>query len=478
MKRRKLTSPLHPLAGLLAPVRNGQGGGGAGTGTLNRSPFLQSLYAERDELEAFIERTVNGAMTGGEDGKRRDLSVSERETLTKTRSRIAALDEQIEPLEEFEKVRAAGNAAARNYPPAGPSDRPGSDGGNDTSSRTGLGAHTNPRGVDYKTRGQVIVDQLRAAPGHMGGQSDPAARERLMTAGVRYPGMSDDEARALVTQVTGDTPGILPIPIIGEVMNDVDAARPFVNSVGPKAMAFAGETFKRPLITQHTAVGKQTTQATNTGIGSQKLVIGSVTFTKETWGGALQVSRQDIDWTSPSAWDAILNDLTQQYGLSTENVVADTFATAVTVATEVVGAAGIPGGGNLQAWIAALYASAALAYAGAGELPDTIWMSLDMWSGLGPLIDAQMAMQKSPGTSSLASFGGILTDLPRVVVPSFANGTLVIGAKRWTEVYEERLGLLQAVNPSILGVDIAYGGYIAFNTIKPAAFAKVTNTVA
>lgn len=434
-----------------------------------RSPMLQRLYDERDQCIAFVDQTVAGANV---DGQERDLSQSEQESLARTRERIAQIDAQIKPLEEFEQVREAGDAAAKNYLRATPAA---------TASPAGvvsLGAQVNQRSFEYKSRGHVIVDQLRAAPNHMGGQSDPDARQRLMSAGVRYPGMSDDEARAILTQVTGDTPGVLPVPIIGEIMDDVDAARPFINSLGAKSLAFAGETFKRPLITQHTQVTQQTTQATTTGIGSQKLVIGSVTFTKQTWGGGLQISRQDIDWTSPSAWDAVLNDLTRQYGLSTENAVADTFATAVVAATEVVGAAGIPGGGNLQAWLTALYASAALAYAGSGELPDTIWMSIDMWAGLGPLIDAQMAMEKSPGRSSLASFGGILADLPRVVVPSFANGTLIIGAKRWTEVYEERLGLLQAVNPTILGVDIAYGGYVAYNTIKPAAFAKVTNTAA
>ena len=52
---------------------------------------------------------------------------------------------------------------------------------------------------------------------------------------------------------------------------------------------------------------------------------------------------------------------------------------------------------------------------------------------------------------------------------------MLFRARRWTEVYEERIGLLQAVNPSILGVQIAYGGYIAYNTLKPTAFCKVTN---
>ncbi|GAA4681333.1 phage major capsid protein [Phytohabitans rumicis] len=463
------------------------------TNTVTRSPFLQSLYDERHELEAFIERTVAGAMTGGTDGARRDLSQTEQETLTRTRTRIGQLDDQIQPLEEFEQLRSAGDASARNHPvrPT-PAAQPGAGEG-----RTALGMRVETRVHNYRTRGECIVDQLRAAPQNLGGQSDQAARERLLSAGVIYAGISDadiavaranardaanrlaqDPTQARVTQVTGDTPGILPVPIIGEVMNDVDAARPFIDSLGAKGLAFTGETFKRPVITQHSAVGKQTTQATTTGVGTQKLVIGSVTFTKETWGGYLDVSRQDIDWTSPAAWDAILNDLQEQYALQTENAAADAFAAAVVASVEVVGAAGIPGGGDLKAWITALYGAAALAYTGGGRLPDKIWASLDMWSGLGPLIESQVSTNQQPGSSSVGSFTGDLLKLPRVVVPSFPNGTLIIGVSRWSEVYEERIGLLTAVLPSVFGVQVAYGGYVAYNTLKAGAFAKVVNIAA
>jgi hypothetical protein len=85
-------------------------------------------------------------------------------------------------------------------------------------------------------------------------------------------------------------------------------------------------------------------------------------------------------------------------------------------------------------------------------------------------------MGNDAGQVNIGDFqAGNLLKLPRTVVPSFPAGTIIIGASRWSEVYEERIGLLQAVNPSILGVQIAYGGYVAYNTIKPTAFCKVVN---
>jgi hypothetical protein len=460
--------------------------GADGTVEVTASPMLQRLYTERNDLVSFLERTVKGA-----NDQARDLSASEQETLANTRKRMAELDAQITPLQDFEKDKARGAQLTATYVPQGQGQagQPAGLGADSTSS-----VSTKVRAMPYTSRGEVIVDQIRAAGfAQKGGIGlpDGEARDRLISAGVVPPGANEDQIRAAhqngarfqsearVTQVSGDTPGIIPVPIIGDVMNDVDAARPFIGSVGAKPLDFAGETFKRPLITQHVAMGKQTTQATSTGLGSQKMTIGSVIFTKETWGGWLDVSRQDIDWTSPSAWDALLGDFTDQYGLVTENAAGDAFAAAVAAGNTPVEVAGAVGASTLAQWVTAIYAGAALAYAGAGRLPDTIWMGLDLWGVLGPLLEAQVPTLNGDlgGTNVGDMQAGNLLKLPRVVVPSFPANTIVVGARRWTEVYEERIGLLQAVNPSILGVQIAYGGYIAYNTIKPTAFCKVTNAV-
>lgn len=453
--------------------------------------MLERLLAERESVISFIDRTVQEANSAN-DGKGRDLSATEQETLKNSKDRIAQLDAQIKPLQEHEAARAAGAQATADYAPS-VQDR--------AAQGSGQGpqpvARTQPVKCEYKTRGQVIVDQIRAAglsPSHYGQQEpDIEARGRLVSAGVTPPLATAEEIRAAkmasaqlanqynaqerATQVSGDTPGIMPVPIVGAVMNDVDNARPFIDSVGAKPLDFAGETFKRPLITQHVAMGKQTTQATSTGLGSQKMTIGSVTFTKETWGGWLDVSRQDIDWSSPSAWDALLTDFTDQYGLVTENAAGDAFAAAVAAGNTPVEVAGTGSASTLKDYVTALYAAAALSYAGGGRMPDHIWMGLDMWGVLGPLVESQVpTMNNNLGRSELSDFqAGDLLRLPRTVVPSFPAGTIIIGSSRWTEVYEERIGLLQAVNPSILGVQIAYGGYIAYNTIKPTAFTKVVN---
>ena len=62
------------------------------------------------------------------------------------------------------------------------------------------------------------------------------------------------------------------------------------------------------------------------------MIIGEVTGTSQTFGGYVNVSRQLIDFSNPSAMDLIISDLAQQYALQTENDACDTFLAAATAA--------------------------------------------------------------------------------------------------------------------------------------------------
>jgi hypothetical protein len=64
--------------------------------------------------------------------------------------------------------------------------------------------------------------------------------------------------------------------------------------------------------------------------------------------------------------------------------------------------------------------------------------------------------------------------VPRIVVPTFAAGTCIIGNSSMFEVYEEVIGLLSVIEPSILGVQVAYGGYVAFGALQGTALVPLT----
>ena len=78
------------------------------------------------------------------------------------------------------------------------------------------------------------------------------------------------------------------------------------------------------------------------------------------------------------------------------------------------------------------------------------------------------------GSASLTTFGGDILRLPRVMSPGLPAGTVILGRKTGFEFYEQRVGLLQAVEPEVLGVKISYGSYTAAGAIDATLFCKVT----
>lgn len=419
------------------------------------NPVLQRLEEERQTQTDLMDGILAEV-----EAESRDLSDTEERSLATIRDRVIAIDKQLKQLRGIEELRAAGQQANQQYrrtePPA------------DNGGRSGLSfPNSQGREYEFRTAGEFLAAGWRAV-----NKGDESSRDKLRSHGVDIEGGMLVRAAAPHT-TTAETPGLLPVPIVGEIMKNIDAARPFVSSVGPKDLGgIPGTSFKRPIVTQSVNVGKQNGEKTEVEDGQFK--VGSVDFAKDTYGGWTNVSRQDIDWTSPGVWDALLTDFMEIYGLQTENAAADAFATAVTqqTATEIADAANP----TLNDFLKALYEAAALSYAGSGRLPDTIWASLDMWAKMGPLIDSLKAANagNGGGDSAINSFAGNLLNVPRIVVPSLAAGTLIVGVKSRTEVYEDRIGFLTAVQPRVLGVELAYGGYMASGTLKPAAFAEVT----
>jgi hypothetical protein len=399
---------------------------------------------ERADQLSFVDELLTKVEADGG----RDLVDAEIKNLEAARQRVQELDAQIVPLEEHEIMTARHQETAGLYVPQ---DRPG-------PSRQAIGH--GPESA-WPSAGAFMTDLLRAR-GYM---ADPRS-------GARLPADPNAAARiqyALENQTTADTPGLLPHTIVGGVVNLIDASRPFITSIGGgRPMGgIPGKTFGRPKITQHTLVGIQAAEKTE--LPTRKMIIGEVPFTKVTKGGAVDVSRQDIDWSSPAAWDILVRDLADSYAIDTENEAADSFAagaSAVNAATPVAT-------GDLEGLATALYTAAGLVYSSSKKLPDRIWMGADMWGRLGPVLDLACCTNGSVGDSSLTSFSGNLFQVSRVVVPSFPPGTVIIGNSTAFEVYEEVIGLLTAVEPSLLGVEVAYGGYIAFNYVAAEGVAPL-----
>lgn len=270
---------------------------------------------------------------------------------------------------------------------------------------------------------------------------------------------------ALADETTTEIPGLLPYAIVGELLGRQTGRRPLWDSLRSRSMPMQGSTFGRPRITQHVKVDEQATQKTEVATQQLKVLLDEVG--KKTIAGALDVAQQAIDWSSPSLLNELVADFVSVYIRYTDAYAAKTLVTA---------AKGTPvewdGKAPTIAGVLATAAGQVYSSLGADEdaFPNTAWCSVDMWVALAGLADTT-GRAMFPALGPANAYGR--TDLARpdqgmkdtgfawVVDKNLPEGTLIVGDSQLCETYENGRRLLQAVVPGVLGLDLAYMGYVA-----------------
>ena len=281
--------------------------------------------------------------------------------------------------------------------------------------------------------------------------------------------------RAAAPEVgTTDTPGILPTPILGPVYNNFVGNRPVVDAIGAKAMPGGGKVFIRPEVTTHTSIAQQAAEFDTLQSGT--LVVTDNQVTKTTFGGYVQISEADLDWTDPAVLSIILDDLGRIYANQTDNAAADALAAGATV-TENFTYASI---NDPTEWARWFYAAArGILSTSNGNLPTHVFMGPDIWELLGRLVDAdnrplfpQVGPMNAfgnmgPGTTEAVAFG-----LRVVVDRNFPNDTLIAGDASGFEIFEQQKGAISVDVPETLSRTLAWRGYFATLMIDPQKFRK------
>lgn len=275
-----------------------------------------------------------------------------------------------------------------------------------------------------------------------------------------------EEATTLLRTVqetgTADTSGILPTPIIGDLVKFVDASRPLISAMRPMPMPAKGKTFSRPRLTQSTQSAAQTEKSQ---LQSRQLTTTGDTVTKATHGTVLNLTEQDIDWSDPALLDIAYEDMAEQYAIDTETTAATAVAAAATTTTAFD--ISTAGAGDITP---ALALAAASVYNTAKRLPDTVLCAVNVWAFLAGLVDGDdrplfpnLSPVNAPGTLELTSFSGNPMGLKLVVSPHFADNFFAVGASRLLEQYEINKGFVTVNVPSVLEQQVAYRGYFATN---------------
>ena len=268
----------------------------------------------------------------------------------------------------------------------------------------------------------------------------------MLRAQLRSKLFDDEDAADLVRaayagQTTTTDQGMVPIPLLREVIGVVDQQRPFINSIDRQPLPPSGMSFRIPSVTVGVTVAEQATQ--NTDVDSTEGDIDDITVNVKTFAGGNRVSRQLIDRSDPSYFDELLRQLAASYANVTDKFAHDT------AATNAVTSAGAAGSGIYGAVVQGI----ADAYGVMRFTPNTLHM---------------------PAQTSLTNRFGWLNVLRDVdddgrplfaaANPSNANGLMTQGSTNGTVA-----GLNAVVNPNI-------SGDLAFGYVYPSAFATFYET--
>jgi hypothetical protein len=283
--------------------------------------------------------------------------------------------------------------------------------------------------------------------------------------------------------LTTDTPGLLPVPVLGPVFDDLNYVRPVVAAVGARAMPDGGnqKTFIRPTWTTHTSVAAQTPELNP--VSATTPVIASNVVSKTTLAGQVTLSVQDVDFTSPGAMEIILRDLASQYLISSDNLAADQIV-AQGVASGVTWTVNQTDPTDL---ISTLYEVAESILVATRFLPDHLFVAPDVWRKISQQLDADkrpvfpyaaaagLMGVNGMGTQNITSYNTLNPlGLNLVVDANFASGTMVLARGNAIEFYEQIRGLMSVEAPSTLGRTFSYYGYASLFVADSTMVQKIT----
>jgi len=394
--------------------------------------MLAKYIAELEERQQFMDGIMEAA--GG-----KDLSDEQAELVSEIRDRMKVVNEKMKPLEEARRISGDSSERIRQL------------------AVYMQGDNQPPQQIEYRSAGEYALDMWR------GGLGDEDAKGRLHRWG--------HEHRAASHETTSDITGLLPAPILGPVIQFIDAARPLVGALGPRQLPSA--SFSRPKVTQHTAVAAQSAEKAE--LTSQKMVIGKLNTTPVTLGGYVNVSSQSIRWSEPQVMDIIIQDLAAQYAILTESTAVQAFYAGGTTGTVTI--PGTPSATNVAA---ALWGAAGQVYTatqGQGRLIAAV--SPDVLGIIGPLFAPVNPTNAQSSGFSAADFGsgvvGSVAGITVVVTNGFGTTKrMMVLSSAAAEVYEDRIGSLSVVEPSVLGVQVAYAGLFADLIVEAGGIVKVT----
>jgi HK97 family phage prohead protease len=302
----------------------------------------------------------------------------------------------------------------------------------------------------------------------------PSAAEYIVAAcqgGETFARMTEGIRASAPDVNTSTLDGLLPVPTVAPIYNNLVGMRPIVDAIGVRAMPTSGKVFIRPKVTTNVSQGVVTQSTT---ITAGQFIVDDIQVTKGIYGGYVSLSEASIDWTSPEVLGALLDDMARVYANTTDNVAADALAAGVSQTATLTDA------DSPADWIAFVYEAAVTILENSnGNLPTHLIMTPSYFAALGRLVD-DSGRPLFPAVGPMNAYGSVtpgnmdaLAFGLRVVVDRFLPaGNLIVADASGFENWETPKGAISIENPSQLSRTIAWRGYFASVMIDATKFVK------
>ena len=299
--------------------------------------------------------------------------------------------------------------------------------------------------VEYRSTGEYLADVYWSR------MDDRDAAERLE--------VFHTEQRAAAHQTTADNPGLLPERIVGPVINGIDAARPLVNAIGPENLGPGSWAYAR--VTQGTSVAAQSAEKAE--LASQKMTITKTSITAPTYGGYVNLARQDIRRSSPGILDMVISDLQGRYAIATEDATCSDLEGAATNSTLDIPATPTALQVSQSVWAAAGQSAALMRTANLPATGPILVVAPDQLGTIGPLFPlVNPSNAASTGfnaaDASMQGAQGAISGLTVVMGLNLTAGKILFFYRSGVRVFEDRYGVLTVDEPSVWGMQVGVAG--------------------
>lgn len=393
--------------------------------------IVEEYIAERDKILNTANVLKQTARERGD-----DLSDAELEIIEKGKARVRAIDKQLEVLGDDltmdEDMREKLMRGAKIHTPSAPK---------------------------YRSAGELMRDCVLAnyAPEKFDGAAEARERYgRYMRAAEHMGTLAE-----ATTPTAGGLGGLYVAPVVGPVIDVSPKGQPFLNRIGKKPAPNSIDFFRPRIVDPDFKTGAAIQGLQKAELRSRKFDIERDPLSLDTYGGYLNVSQQLLS-LHPTSWDIILTQLQKRVAWQGE-------AAAILELQESGSEVPLATGADSDVVLAALVDAAVMVWEKTGEFPTWIAFGALGWARLAKLVDDVkrplfpfLGAQNSLGTSNLGSAALGPLGLDQILTPGIANADIWLGNDIGLEAYAYQFPVLEAVEPSVMGKQVAVAEALAF----------------